>query len=43
MEGKNMSEMAFYYSGYNLTINYLMFYLTHFFLVRNIPRSPNFF
>lgn len=31
MEGKNMSEMAFYYSGYNLTINYLMFYLTQLF------------
>lgn len=43
MEGKNMSVMAFYYSGYNLTINYLMFYLTQRFWVRNIPRSPKFF
>lgn len=28
MEGEIMSEMEFYYSGYNLKINYLMFYLT---------------
>lgn len=31
MEGENMLEMAFYYGGYNLTINYLMFYLTQIF------------